>query len=132
MPCRWMHSEPQIPRLSDQVAPEAMVRLFAGQLETSLLVQAARRSQLTLRPECDLAIPRTAGEAHALADQGAADAQAAGRGLHQQEAELGDGLRFSHQQNGAEIFARPLRDPATLALRIMPLAEGGDDLGYQR
>ena len=55
-----------------------------------LLVDRPGRVELGVRPEHDLRVAGRAGERDALLDEAAADAESAGRGLDEQEPQLGD------------------------------------------
>src|SRR2546426_7394349 len=91
--------------------------------EAGLLVQAARRVQLALRPQRELAIAGLPREADALVDQAAADTESSRVRLHEEQPQLGDGLRFTHDEDRTDDLAVPIRDPAALASRVEVIEE---------
>src|SRR2546425_11864345 len=98
-------SQLQLPCLRDQILPEAVVLLLAHDAEPGGLVQASRRAQLALGPEHELAVARLAREADALAHQAGPEARPPGLRLHQQQAELGPGLRSEEHTSELQSLA---------------------------
>ena len=80
------------------------------------------------------------GEARAFGNKPLADAEAAGRRLDQQQAQLRDaGKRLLgrvvarlHEQHAADVGAVALGDPAGFALRVEAIDEVGGDARHQR
>src|SRR3954464_923374 len=107
-----------------------MVGSLVRELEAGGLVDAAGGGEVALGPEGDGVIAGLAGEAYALLDPTPADAQSTGRGLDEEEAQLGYAfpLRMGDQEDGADVLALPLGDPTALAAGIMVADEPGDDL----
>src|SRR5260370_12808072 len=96
-----------------------------------MLVKVAGGGEFALRPEHNFLVAGGAGKADALGDQTLADSQAAGRGLDQQQAKFGDRSGFLHQENGSDVLAVFLGNPAALAGRVEILNELGNDVGYE-
>ena len=82
--------------------------------EPGRLVDAARRGQAVLSPERDLLIARRPGEPQALLDQPAADAQAAGPRLDEQQPQLCGGGVLAHAEHAPGRRAVHLGDPCRL------------------
>src|SRR3954463_16356702 len=76
------------PRLPDEVAPEAVVRLGGDELEAGALVEAARGDEDVIGPQRHPRVARAAREAQALVDQARPDAHAAGARIDEQQAQL--------------------------------------------
>src|SRR5438128_11568110 len=75
------------PGFVDEMLAEAVVRFAArDELELRLLIEAARRRQLAVRPQRDALISRLPREADALGDETRADAQSARGRLDEQQA----------------------------------------------
>src|SRR5215467_2719714 len=117
----------QIPGFVDEVLAEAVVFLVMGPPETRILVEPARRGELTVRPQRHLAIARVPREPNALVHQTAADAETARARIDDQQPQPGDRLRFGDHEHRADVGAVFLRDPAPLPRRIEALQEVGDD-----
>src|SRR2546430_4143085 len=111
---------------------EAVVALLAPDAEPRCLVRVSGRAQLARGPERDLAVARLAREAHALAHEAGPEARATRLRLHQQQAQLGHGLRARDEEHRAHQLAALLRDPAPLAFRVVALGEVRHDLGDER
>src|SRR4051812_18270542 len=123
----------ELPGLRNEVvAAPAGMPVAAAPAESGQLVNAARRLQLALRPEHQLAVPALPREPDALVDQALSDAQPARGGLDQEQPQLRHLLRLRDQEDGAHPLAVPLRDPATLARGVEMLHEGRHDLRHQR
>src|SRR5688500_15880460 len=120
------------PRLTDEVMTEMPPRLAVDQPETSLLVDVAGRDKDVHRPERDLRVTCLAGEPDALIDQPLAKPQPARFRLDQRQPQLGDRPGSGDEKDTANRPAVPLGDPATLARRVEPLDNAGDDLGHDR
>lgn len=88
--------------LADEVLAKAVMRLFLDQLETRLVVDAARIGEDAVGPQHHARITRLAAEAQALVDQAAADAQAARAGIDIQQAQLGRRVVLAHDEDGTE------------------------------
>src|SRR5262249_59204494 len=96
-------------------------------LKAHALVDAAGGGEHAVGPERDLAVARLARKAQSLLDQSGADAEPAGLGLDQEEAQPRDLIRVPHQQDRSDVLALSFGDPAALALGIMVADEGRDD-----
>src|SRR2546426_10584511 len=114
-------SQVQLPGLRDESLAEAVVALLAHDAEPRCLVQASSRAQLALGPERDLAVARLAREAHALAHEAGPEARTTRLRLHQQQAQLGHGLRARDEEHRAHQLAALLRHPAPLSFRVVAL-----------
>src|SRR5260370_16882654 len=77
-----MRPQRQFPMLPDQIPAKAVMRLLAHEMKTGGLVNAARRDQHVVCPQCKLAIPRPAGKADTVADEPASDPKPATLCLH--------------------------------------------------
>jgi hypothetical protein len=86
--------------------------------EAGLLIQAARRIQVALRPQRDLRVAGLPREPDAFVDEPSADAEPARLRLDQQQPQLGDVLRFLDEEDRADDGAVALGEPAMLACRI--------------
>jgi len=73
-----------------------------------------------------------AGEAQAFLHEPPADAEAAGGGLDEQQAQLGDLVALAHHHHRAQDLPLALGDPATLAPGVEVAQEFGGDLRHQR
>src|SRR5437016_12913669 len=82
-------SQLQIPRLADQIVPEAPVALLADEAKARFLVDAPRGPQHAVGPERDLPVAGLSCEAHALIHEPSADPEPARLGRHAHEAGLG-------------------------------------------
>src|SRR5204862_2895325 len=89
------------------------------ELEAGALVDAAGGGEHGVGPQRQLAVARLACKAHRLLDQSGADAEATCSRLDQEEPQPRDFIRFPHQQDGPDVLARPLRDPAALTLAVL-------------
>src|SRR5207253_11296253 len=90
-----------LPGLGDEVLAEAVVLLLAHDTEARRLVQASSRAQLALGPQHDLAVARRAREANALIHEAGPEARPTRLRLHQQQAQLGHGLRSFDEEHRA-------------------------------
>src|SRR6266480_169345 len=122
----------EVPRLGAELLAEHVVRPLMGELEAGLLVDAAGGGEHAVGPQRHLAVARLARKAHHLLDQSAADAKAACPRLDQEEPQPRDFIRLPHEQDGSDILARPLGDPAALTLAIMVADEACNDFRDQR
>ena len=79
-------------------------------------------------------VARVAGEAGALVDEAASDAEAARRRVDEQHAQLGDALALAIllHEDAADVLAAPLGDPAALVRGVELLDVVGDDAGDER
>src|SRR5437016_7513375 len=125
-------SQRELPELADEFVAEARVPLLSHPPETALLVDRARRGEIRLRPEHELAVALGARKGDAFFDQPPAEPAAARRGLDDQQAQLGGRSRLLDDEHRADALAAALGDPAALARRIEVLDEPGDDPGHQR
>src|SRR5207249_11929211 len=98
-------SQVQLPRLGDQILPEAVVLLAVHDAEACRLVQSAGGDELALGPEHHLAVARLTGKPHALAHQAGTEARPTRLRLHQQQAQLGHGLRSFDEEPRAYHLA---------------------------
>src|ERR1700737_2767741 len=121
----------QFPELPDKVAPEAAVWLLTHQAKAGGLVDMAGRDQHGVGPQRDLAIAPRAGEADALGDEPAADAEPARPGLDIEQAQFGDLLALLDEEYGTGDRTLALGDPAALAVGVEVLDEPGGDPGAQ-
>src|SRR5437016_7642927 len=71
----------KLPEFTDHGHTELAVRLALHQPETQLRIDGARRGEIRVRPEHELAVARSAREVDALLDEAPAEAFAACRGL---------------------------------------------------
>ncbi len=105
-------SEPQLPGLSDEIMPEALMRFLPDESITGRDVDLPGGVQHVVRPQDDLPVSDLAGESGAFLDQPGADSQPASRRLDQQEAEFRHALRLLDQEDRADVLPVPLGDPA--------------------
>ena len=122
----------EVPRLGAEVLAEHVVRPLIRQFETGSLVDAAGSGEDRVGPQRQLAVAHLACKAHRLLDQSGADAEAACPRLDQKEPQPSDFIRLPHQQDGPDVLARPLRNPAALTLAIMVADEACNDFSNQR
>lgn len=110
---------------------EAVVRLFADELESSLQIDAVGGGENALRPESDLAIAGGARELNALVDEGLAESEAARGGFDEEQAEFGGVSVFwvVDEEDAAEGDSVALSDPAAVALGLILIDEIGGDAG---
>src|SRR4051812_5936459 len=111
-------SEPALPGLAHQVLPEGIVRLAGLHRESARCVNRARRRQVVLRPERDLAVARGPRESNALIDEAAAQPEAARLATQDQQAQLCHRVRLAHQEHATGALAVHFGDPGMLALRV--------------
>ena len=109
-----------------------MVVSLVGQAEAGALVDPPGVLENVVGPEGDALVARSAGEANALLDETGADAHAAGVGLDQKEAELGDLLLTLRAEHAPDQFAVELGHPSHVARGVAPLQVVGDDAGDER
>src|SRR5262245_48102351 len=125
-------SQLELPGFTHEIVPEAVVRLLVHQAKPGLLVDLPGGEQDAVGPERELAVAALPREPDALGHEPGADAEAAGAGLDQQQAQPGDGLRPPDHEHRADGLGVLLRDPAALPLRLVVLDELGHDGGHQR
>src|SRR5919204_3886098 len=126
----------QLPVLADHHHAELPVRLALHLAKAELGVNRARREQIGVRPEDELAIARLARKRDALLDEALAETGAARLRLDEEQPQLGDRVGFADDKRRADPLAMfinaALGDPAVLALGIEVAQELGDDVGHQR
>eukprot|EP01035_Chromulina_nebulosa_P031621 gene31621-42163_t len=98
-------SQHQLPRLPDQVLPEAAMRLLRDQHEAGLLIDLACSAEIALGPQRDLAIAAALRERDAFAHQALPEPQAAAGGVHQQQPQLCDVVGVPDQEHRADRLA---------------------------
>src|SRR5262245_52166210 len=121
--------ERQPPVLAHQVVAEAAVTLLLPELEARSLVDAAGLDQDVVGPERQTRIAGPAREPDALVHEPAADAQAAGARVDQEQAQLGDRVLPPDAEHAARRLALDLGDPAGFAGGVVTLGVVGHDPG---
>src|SRR5437879_7813544 len=124
-------SQVEIPGLSHQVVPEAVVRLLVHEAKARLFVDASGGMQHVVGPQREPAVAGLAGEAHAFAYKALADPEPARPGLDQEQAQLRDRLRFLDAKHRPHVLTVQLRDPAALPLGVVLADELGHDVSDQ-
>src|SRR3989442_225426 len=124
-------SQLQIPGLSHQVVPEAVMRLLVHEAEAGLFVDAPGGMQHVVGPQREPAVAALAGEAPAFAYKALADPEPARPGLDQEQTQLRDRLRFLDAKHPPHVLTVQLRDPAALPLRVVLADELGHDVSDQ-
>src|SRR5260370_13355773 len=109
-----MRRQRQFPMLPDQIPAKAVMRLLAHEMKTGGLVNAARRDQHVVCPQCKLAIPRPAGKADTVADEPASDAKPASLWLDIKQSQFGDFFAVPDEEYRADDFAIALSNPPAL------------------
>src|SRR5262249_6722732 len=124
-------SQTLLPRLAHEIVAEARMPVLVREAIAGRLVEAPRGEQHAVRPQRDRAIAGPTREALALGDQVRADADAACRGLDEQQPQLRHRCAALDEEHAADALAVLLRDPATLARRVVALDESRDDGGHE-
>src|ERR1700730_357399 len=109
-----MRGQRQFPVLPDQIAAKAVMRLLARQAKPGGLVNAARRDQYVVCPQCELAIARSAREADTLPYEPASNPEPASLWLNQKQAQFANFFAVPDEEYRADDFAVTLGDPAAL------------------
>src|SRR2546422_11714661 len=104
------------------------MRLFLRQVEAGLFVDAAGGMQHVVGPQREPAVARLAGEAHAFRHEALPDTEPARPGLDEEQAQLGDRLRFLDAKHRPYVLTVQLRDPAALPLEVIVAYELGADV----
>src|SRR5687768_2051723 len=115
--------EREIPRLPDEVVPEAVVRLLLHQHEPPLLINAPRLVQHVVRPQRHRPVADAPREANALVHQAPTDSEPPRRWLDVEQAQLADLVRLPDEKHRADDIAILLGDPASLPLGVEVLDE---------
>src|SRR5437867_5424198 len=124
-------SELELPCLTDQVVPEAVVRVFVDETIAGTLIEVPSGEEHAVCPQHDLPITGLSRKARAFVHQTGADTESTSPRFHEQQTQLSHRLRFLHEQNAAEVDAVLLRDPAAFALAIEFPHELGDHFSHQ-
>src|SRR4051794_567438 len=121
----------QLPVLPDDWHAELAVRLAFHLTEAELGVDGARRDEVGVRPEYELAIAGLASEPDAHLNQALAEPGAARLGLDEEQPQLGGARALPDDKRRADALAVAFGDPAVLVLGIEVTQELGDDVGHQ-
>ena len=111
---------------------ESVARFFVNQPVTGLFIDVTGGIQHAVGPQHDLPIACLSGEALTLADQAFSDAKPARLWIDQQQPQLRRRLRLFDEEDGTDILAVNLCNPAALPFRIEVPNELSCDLGDQR
>ncbi len=87
-----VYLEREFPELPDEIVAEAVVLLFLRERKAGAFIDAARRMQNVVGPECEFAITGLPGERNTFVDEPCAHAHSASRRLDQKQTELGNRL----------------------------------------
>src|SRR5829696_2976993 len=129
---RARESQHQLPGLSNQIMPEAMMRLLVDEPEAHSFVDAAGGVKHVIRPQGDLSVAGLSGEANTFFHQAAADAEPAYFRLDEEKSQLGDLLRLPDEEHTTDDLAIPVGDPTTLQFRVVLPDELRHDLRHER
>jgi hypothetical protein len=127
-----MRRQRQFPVLPDQITANAVIRLLTHEVKTGGLVNAARRDQHVVCPQCKIAIARPTRKADTLPDEPASNAEPTSPWLDKKQSQFGDFLAVPDEQHGADDFAISPGDPATLPPGIEILDKPHGDPRDQR
>src|SRR5829696_3021633 len=115
---RARESQHQLPGLSYQIMPEAMMRLLVDEPEAHRFVDAAGGGKHVIRLQGDLSVAGLSGEADTFFHQAAADAKPAYFRIVEEMSLLRHILRLPAEQHTSDDLAIPLGDPTTLQFRV--------------
>src|SRR5580765_8962845 len=100
-PSRFPALEVALPGFADQVDAERMMRLLGDKLEARPRVNAARRGEDALRPQCHSPVAGFPGKAQAFVDEALAEAEPARLRIDDQQPQLGDLVALAHHEDRA-------------------------------
>ena len=121
--------EVEVPGLGHEVEAEASVPSSRPRAGSRLLVEAAGGAEVALRPERDLPVARLRAKRTHSSTSRAPSPSPRACGSRRSRRSWATVFDFSHEEDGAEDLAVPLRDPAPLAARVEALDELRHDLG---
>src|SRR4051812_35114739 len=94
------------------------MRLRGDQLEAGGFVDLSCRDELGVRPQLNFFVARSPRERDDFVNESRPDSVTARRRLDEQQAKLGDGLRFGDDENRSDDLTISLGDPTPLASGI--------------